>query len=131
MKRIRIAIACGPSLAAATAHVADSFAPLAAQATLSVEYTCESAGKEQDTCDLHEWNVSRAARTVADLAAQAPQPRNSVGPAGEDGAATTGESWTLPLKGGWRGLSGERVVMLAGDAGDGGELTVRWRHAAQ
>lgn len=78
MKRIHIAIAVGLSLAAATAHAADSFAPAGAKATLSVEYIYESAGKKQDKYDLHEWKVSRAASAVADLVAQAPQPQPSM-----------------------------------------------------
>jgi len=60
-----------------------------------------------------------------------PQPRTLVFRVGNDGVATTGKFWTLPLKGGWRSQSGERVVMLAGNAGEGGKLTVRWRLAAQ
>jgi hypothetical protein len=60
-----------------------------------------------------------------------PQPRNLVFRVGEDGPATTGKYVTLPLKGGWRSQSGERVVMLAGNAGEGGKLTVRWRLLAQ
>ncbi len=60
-----------------------------------------------------------------------PQPRTMGFRVGEDGTATTGRFWTLPLKGGWRSQSGERVVMLAGNAGEGGKLTVRWRLAAQ
>ena len=35
---------------------------------------------------------------------------------------------TVPLKGGWRShQSGEQVVMLKGESGDAGQLTVRWR----
>lgn len=34
---------------------------------------------------------------------------------------------TVALKGGWRDQSGEQVVKLAGDFGNGGTLTVRWR----
>ena len=37
----------------------------------------------------------------------------------------------VPLKGGWRSQSGEQVVMLKGDFGDAGKLTVRWRFTAQ
>jgi hypothetical protein len=59
-----------------------------------------------------------------------PQARQLVFRVGDDGAATTGKPWTVPLKGGWRSQSGERVVMLKGDAGEGGKLTVRWRLAA-
>jgi hypothetical protein len=330
MKRIRLTIAVGLWLAAATTHAADGFAPIGAKAALSVEYVYESAGKKQDKVDLHEWKVSRTASAVSELVAQAPQPlpsmqkpdaqqmaeqgakqakaqsaatkmapmmdsvekimakcgdneacitretqklgfgmagtpqmdqamsakadveaaskqgapryqmwqattlkgryaidesthivhadpicvslpkqrctrdevrrgagdmplppqaakdpktlagnssfevdlvKNTItlalpgplfpmpyietittdepagthsvptpkGPqprtlvfrVGEDGAATTGKFWTLPLKGGWRSQSGERVVMLAGTAGEGGKLTVRWRLAAQ
>ncbi len=43
---------------------------------------------------------------------------------------------TVPLKGGWRSLSGEYVVSLGAGSwhsgsGEPGRLTVRWRFAAQ
>ncbi|HEY1127963.1 MAG TPA: hypothetical protein VGF12_01045 [Roseateles sp.] len=53
-----------------------------------------------------------------------PQPRQL---AFQTGAA--GQPVTLPLKGGWRSQSGERVIPIAGQAGEGGKLTVRWRLA--
>jgi hypothetical protein len=34
--------------------------------------------------------------------------------------------FTIPLKGGWRDQSGEQVVKLPGEFGNGGTLTVRW-----
>ena len=39
--------------------------------------------------------------------------------------------FTVTLKGGWRSQAGEQVVVLKGDFGDGGKLTVRWRFDAQ
>jgi hypothetical protein len=56
-----------------------------------------------------------------------PQPRSMVFRVGDSGAASTGKPWTVPLQGGWRSQSGEQVVMLTGNAGEGGKLTVRWR----
>jgi hypothetical protein len=44
---------------------------------------------------------------------------------------TNDSSINVPLKGGWRSQSGEQVVMLKGEFGDAGKLTVRWRFAAQ
>jgi len=35
--------------------------------------------------------------------------------------------FTVPLKSGWRSQTGEQVVMLKGEFGDAGKLTVRWR----
>ncbi len=78
MKRVHVSIAVGLSLAAATALAADSFAPVGAKPTLSVEYIYESAGKKQDKYDLHEWKVSRTASAVSELVAQAPQPLPSM-----------------------------------------------------
>ncbi|MES1164043.1 MAG: hypothetical protein ABUL50_13410, partial [Rhizobacter sp.] len=78
MQRIHVVIAVGLSLAAATTHAADTFAPVGAKATLSVEYIYESDGRKQDKLDLHEWKVSRSASSVADLVAQAPQPLPSM-----------------------------------------------------
>ncbi len=60
-----------------------------------------------------------------------PQARLLVFRVGDTGAASTGKPWTVPLKGGWRSQSGEQVVLLKGDAGEGGQLTVRWRLVAQ
>jgi hypothetical protein len=78
MKRIHVYFAIGLSLAAATTRAADSFAPVGAKATLSVEYMYESAGKKQDKYDLHEWKVSRTASAVAVLVASAPAPLPSM-----------------------------------------------------
>lgn len=38
---------------------------------------------------------------------------------------------TVALKGGWRSQSGEQVLPLKGELGEGGRLTVRWRFAVQ
>jgi hypothetical protein len=54
------------------AHAADTFAPVGAKATLTVDYVYESAGKKssEGMYDPYEWNVKRSATLVADLAAQ-------------------------------------------------------------
>ncbi len=46
------------------------------------------------------------------------------------GGVTQDQPFTLPLKGGWRSQSGEQVVMLKGELGEAGKLTVRWRFKA-
>ena len=46
------------------------------------------------------------------------------------GGVTQDQPFTLPLKGGWRSQSGEQVVMLKGEFGDAGKLTVRWHFKA-
>ena len=43
------------------------------------------------------------------------------------GGAMHDKPLTVPLKGGWRSHSGEQVVMLKGEFGNAGKLTVRWR----
>jgi len=58
----------------AAAWAADTFAPPAARATLTVDYAYESAGQKrsQGLYDPYEWRVKRSVSLVADLAAQAP-----------------------------------------------------------
>lgn len=55
-----------------------------------------------------------------------PQARQQMFRVGPDGKGTA-EPITVALAGGWRSQSGERVVKIAGAAGEGGTLTVRWR----
>jgi hypothetical protein len=43
------------------------------------------------------------------------------------GGAMHDKPLTVPLKGGWRSQSGEQVVMLKGELGNAGKLSVRWR----
>lgn len=38
--------------------------------------------------------------------------------------------FTLPLKGGWRNQSGEQLIDLKGERGEGGKLRLRWRFVA-
>jgi len=56
------------------ARAADAFAPVGANAVLSVEYLYESAGKKQDKNDLREWHFKRRVSLVADLVSQSPTP---------------------------------------------------------
>src|SRR5665811_1149775 len=56
------------------ARAADDFAPVGANAVLSVEYLYESAGKKQDKNDLREWHFERRVSLVADLVSQSPTP---------------------------------------------------------
>jgi hypothetical protein len=49
----------------------------------------------------------------------------------EAGAVTHAKPLTVSLKGDWRSQTGERVVPLTGEFGDGGTLTIRWRFSAQ
>jgi hypothetical protein len=46
------------------------------------------------------------------------------------GGVTNDSAIKLQLKGGWRSQSGEQVVMLKGEFGEAGKLTVRWRFSA-
>jgi hypothetical protein len=57
-----------------------------------------------------------------------PQPRRAMFRVGPKGP--TLEPFTVPLAAGARVHGGERVVMLEGDAGEAGKLTVRWRFEA-
>jgi hypothetical protein len=64
-----------------------------------------------------------------------PQPCQMPLRVGAEGKSNAGVL-TVPLKGGWRSLSGEYVVSLGagswhGVSGEPGKLTVRWRFAAQ
>ena len=74
MDGLKVATLAVAAAVAAPAHAADSFAPIGAKATLSVEYRFEAAGKKQDKYELHEWRVKRGADVVAELVAQKPQP---------------------------------------------------------
>ena len=56
-----------------------------------------------------------------------PQAKQLAFRTGEGGTTGGSQAFTVPLAGGWRSQSGERVVKLAGAAGEGGTLTVRWR----
>lgn len=47
------------------------------------------------------------------------------------GGAMHDKPLTVPLDGGWRSQSGEQVVMLKGEFGNAGKLTVRWRFNVQ
>ncbi len=47
------------------------------------------------------------------------------------GNVTHDKPFTVPLQGGWRSQAGEQVVMLKGEFGDAGKLTVRWRFNAE
>ncbi len=47
------------------------------------------------------------------------------------GNVTHDKPFTVALKGGWRSQAGEQVVMLKGEFGDAGKLTVRWRFNVQ
>jgi len=60
-----------------------------------------------------------------------PQPRLLRFRVNAAGAVSHDKPFTLPLKGGWRSQSGEQVVMLKGEFGDAGKLTVRWRFSVQ
>jgi len=73
MKRA-FAVSAGLALAASfPTHAAESFAPPAAKATLSVDYTYQSAGRKSSAgmYDPYEWRVKRAMSIAVDLAAQA------------------------------------------------------------
>ena len=59
-----------------------------------------------------------------------PQARQLLFRVSTDGAGMMEKPFTVPLKGGWRDQSGERVVKLKGKFGDEGTLTVRWRFKA-
>lgn len=48
-----------------------------------------------------------------------------------EGAMMHDKPITVALKGGWRSQSGEQVMNLKGELGEGGRLTVRWRFAVQ
>jgi hypothetical protein len=56
------------------ALAADAFAPVAAEATLSVEMRFESAGRRQDKLDLFEWRGKRTAAYTLPLVAGKPSP---------------------------------------------------------
>jgi len=56
------------------ARAADAFAPVGANAVLSVEYLYESVGRKQNNNDLREWHFKRRLSLVADLASQSPTP---------------------------------------------------------
>ena len=47
------------------------------------------------------------------------------------GSGIQSQPFTVPLKGGWRSQSGEQVINLKGDFGNGGTLKVSWRVAVQ
>lgn len=59
-----------------------------------------------------------------------PQKRQMAYRTSASGTLSTGAPITVPLKGGWRSQAGEQVVMLKGDFGDAGKLTIRWRFKA-
>lgn len=68
------ALSAGLALAASFAtHAAEPFAPPGAKATLSVEYSYESAGRKSSAgmYDPYEWRVKRGMSIAVDLAAQA------------------------------------------------------------
>lgn len=44
--------------------------------------------------------------------------------------SASAQPMTVPLQGSWRSQTGERVVQLAGQAGESGRLTIRWRLTA-
>jgi hypothetical protein len=60
-----------------------------------------------------------------------PQARQLLYRVSADGSGMMEKPFTVPLKGGWRDQSGERVVKLKGRFGDEGTLTVRWRFKTQ
>lgn len=61
----------GAALAAGSTLAAD-FAPVGARATLTAEYTYESAGRKADKYESHEWNIRRSVSMSTDLAAGKP-----------------------------------------------------------
>lgn len=60
-----------------------------------------------------------------------PQQRSLHFRVGAAGGAMHDKPLTVPLKGGWRSQSGEQVVMLKGEFGNAGKLSVRWRFNVQ
>jgi hypothetical protein len=72
MQFVSAALVIALAVMTTAAYAANAFAPAGAQATLSVDYVYESAGKKRSEgmYDPYEWRVKRSANLVAELAAQ-------------------------------------------------------------